>query len=184
MKKNVYKTLSATMLAIVICFFCNLTVFAAIEGDNCHASANGKFTFKVQPAITLTSSGDVDLGSICPGCCREYDCCYNPDDPQILFTATGGINCEFVMTRHTSWEETGTSGIYMPLQTFEWDGHEFVTIENPGEPAHFFPDQSQEGMGWMQWVTFICDKFCVDCNTAPGTYHKTIYMEVQYACAE
>lgn len=185
--------LSAIMFAVVILFLCNLDAFAAIDKDNCHDYASGLFTFSVEPAIKLESSGDFDIGSICPGCGHIYNtsCCYdgNPLTPHIFFTATGGYDCLYSVTNYYEGGITpGTGTINLAVVFNYFNGSIWTTWGHGTNPVHFNvpqigqPGYGIPGMGIAQFVAFICN-ISVGCDVPPGEYSDTYYMFIQYACA-
>jgi len=64
--------------------------YAQTTQDNCHASAQGTFSFTVEEAITVTVEvGEVDLGGVCPGCYVNFEM----GDKCLIWNVDGGDQC-------------------------------------------------------------------------------------------
>jgi hypothetical protein len=175
MKRN--KIILSLVLTVAGLLFLNMGMNAAV--NYCHDEDAGKFSFHVEQAIHITSSGYVDLGAICPGCSTHWECGDPETAPYISFWATGSLLCPFKMTFsvQNSWT---TPHISLDFFWYYWTGERWRTFSAVGQTINFM-DLDGDHVGDYHWGAFICD-WVTDCEAPAGDYWKEITVYVDYVC--
>jgi len=143
--------------------------YAQTTQDNCHASAQGTFSFTVEEAITVTVEvGEVDLGGVCPGCYVNFEM----GDKCLIWNVDGGDQCY--------WEIESFDGGKWP------EGTKHEQTLQVGQDGQFVDyvigDDLLMGEGWQ--VRKCVTHLEADCNIAPDDYEVVETVYVEYTCYE